>query len=128
MKGWTENGKPVPPFTHFAGLYRRATGSDPFKLDRAWLDAKPHLDGDTPFDFSSTNDIIGGNSGSPVIDAEGRAVGLVFDGNIHSLGGNFSYDGTSNRAVSVDTAALLAALRIVYANQALAGELTSGHL
>ena len=128
VKGWNENGHQVPAFTKFGGLYDRATGSDPFKLTRPWLDAKSHLDLDTPFDFVSTNDIIGGNSGSPVIDAKGNAVGLIFDGNIHSLGGDFTYDGTQNRAVAVDTTALLAALKTVYRNQTLANELTSGHL
>ncbi len=128
VKGWDEDGKPVPAFTHFAGLYDRATGSEPFMLSKAWLDAKPHLDLDTPFDFASTNDIIGGNSGSPVIDAQGHAVGLVFDGNIHSLGGDFTFDGTRNRAVSVDTAALLEALKTVYRNQGLANELLQGHI
>ncbi len=128
VQGWNEDGKPVPAFTRFSGLYDRATGSDPFKLDQAWLDAKPHLDLDTPFDFASTNDIIGGNSGSPVIDARGHAVGLIFDGNIHSLGGDFTFDPTLNRAVSVDTAALLAALKTVYRNQGLADELINGHI
>ena len=128
VKGWNENGKPVPAFTHFRGLYERATGSDPFKLSKAWLDAKSLLDLNTPFDFVSTNDIIGGNSGSPVIDAQGRAVGLIFDGNIHSLGGDFTYDPSENRAVSVDTAALLAALQTVYKNQKLADELVHGHM
>ncbi len=128
VKGWDENGTPVPAFTHLAGLYRRATGSEPFKLSKGWLDAEQHLDLETPFDFASTNDIIGGNSGSPVIDAQGRAVGLIFDGNIHSIGGDFVFDDRQNRAVSVDTAALLAALRTVYRNQPLADELIRGHL
>ena len=128
VKGWDENGRQVAPFTHFAGLYKRATGNDPFALQADWLAAKSKLDLATPFDFSSTNDIIGGNSGSPVIDAKGRAVGLIFDGNIHSLGGNFVYDGKLNRAVAIDTAALLAALRVVYGDQMLADELTKGHL
>ncbi|WP_240758920.1 S46 family peptidase [Lichenicoccus roseus] len=128
VKGWDENGHQVPAFTRFSGLYDRATGSDPFKLTKPWLAAKSKLDLDTPFDFASTNDIIGGNSGSPVIDAKGHAVGLIFDGNIHSLGGDFTYDGSQNRAVSVDTTALLAALKTVYRNQALADELVSGHL
>ncbi len=128
VKGWNENGTPVPAFTHLAGLYRRATGSDPFKLSKGWLDAKQHLDLETPFDFASTNDIIGGNSGSPVIDAQGHAVGLIFDGNIHSIGGDFVFDDRLNRAVSVDTAALLVALQTVYRNQALADELIHGHL
>ena len=128
VKGWDENGKQVPAFTTFAGLYDRATGSDPFQLAQAWIDAKPHLDLATKFDFASTNDIIGGNSGSPVIDARGHAVGLIFDGNIHSLGGDFVYDGSQNRAVAVDSSAILAALRTVYKDDALADELVRGHL
>ena len=128
VKGWDQNGTEVPPFTHFAGLYKRATGNAPFALPNDWLAAKAKLDLGTPFDFSTTNDIIGGNSGSPVIDAKGHVVGLVFDGNIHSLGGNFFYDAKLNRAVAVDTAALLAALRTVYGDQPLAAELTNGHL
>ncbi len=128
VKGWDENGKPVPPFTDFAGLYERATGSDPFRLSQSWIDARPHLDLKTRFDFATTNDIIGGNSGSPVIDAKGHAVGLIFDGNIHSIGGDFAYDGAQNRAVAVDSAAILTALRDVYKNQTLAGELVRGHL
>ena len=115
VKGWNENdGKPVSPFTTLAGLYDRATGSDPFELARNWIDAKGRLDLRTRFDFATTNDIIGGNSGSPVIDAQGHAVGLIFDGNIHSIGGHFVYDGAQNRSVAVDTTAILAALRTVY--------------
>lgn len=126
--GWNENGKPVPPFTDFAGLYRRATGADPFKLPDSWLKEKSSLDLATPMNFVTDNDIIGGNSGSPVIDREGHAVGLIFDGNIHSLGGNFVYDGGDNRAVAVDTAALEQAVRKVYRLPRLADELSSGHL
>ncbi|MCQ8240482.1 S46 family peptidase [Rhizosaccharibacter radicis] len=128
VKGWNENGRQIPAFTTFEGLYRRATGSDPFKLTRQWLDAKNRLNLNTPFDFASTNDIIGGNSGSPVIDKNAHAVGLIFDGNIHSLGGDFTYDGATNRAVAVDTAAIVEALKVVYRNQSLAGELERGHL
>jgi hypothetical protein len=125
--GWNEGGKPVPPFTDFAGLYARATGADPFKLPDSWLKAKSSLDLSTPMDFVTDNDIIGGNSGSPVINRQGEAVGLVFDGNIHSLGGNFTYDGSNNRAVSVDTTALLEAVRKVYHLPQLADELRNGH-
>ncbi len=128
VKGWDENGKAVPAFTYFSGLYDRATGSDPFKLTKPWLDAKAHVNMKTPYDFVSTNDIIGGNSGSPVINSEGHAVGLIFDGNIHSLGGDFYYDESTNRAVAVDTAAIMEALKVVYKNQALAKELSQGHL
>ncbi|MBU6405163.1 MAG: S46 family peptidase [Proteobacteria bacterium] len=126
VKGWDEHGKPVPPFTHFAGLYQRATGSDPFKLPADWIAAKDKLDLRTPFDFVTTNDIIGGNSGSPVINRQGEVVGLIFDGNIHSLGGAFWYDARLNRAVAVDSAALIEAIRTVYGDQKLADELVNG--
>lgn len=126
--GWNENGKPVPAFTHFDGLYKRATGADPFKLPESWVKAQSTLDLSTPMNFVSDNDIIGGNSGSAVIDREGHAVGLIFDGNIHSLGGDFVYDGSNNRAVSVDTAALVEAVRKVYNLPRLADELSQGHL
>jgi S1-C subfamily serine protease len=78
------------------------------------------------FDISSSNDIIGGNSGSPLIDAQGRVVGAIFDGNIHSLGGSYGYDPALNRAVSVSTAAITEALTKVYENRALVQELTGG--
>ena len=124
--GWKEKGQDVPPFTDFAGAYNRATGADPFKLPDSWLKAKPSLALKTHFDFvtDNDNDIIGGNSGSPVINREGHAVGLIFDGNIHSLGGDFTFDETSNRAVAVDTAALVEAVRNVYRLPRLADELT----
>ncbi len=127
VKGWMEKGKMVPPFTHFAGLYRRATGAPPFQLPESWIKARPHLDLSTPMDFVTDNDIIGGNSGSPVINREGRVVGLIFDGNIHSLGGNFYFNDADNRAVAVDTAALDQALRKVYHQNRLAEELEKGH-
>jgi hypothetical protein len=126
--GWNENGEPVPPFTHIDGLYKRATGSDPFKLPDSWVKAQGKLTMSTPMDFVTDNDIIGGNSGSPVIDRQGHAVGLIFDGNIHSLGGDFVYDGSNNRAVAVDTAALVEAVRKVYNLPRLADELSQGHM
>ncbi len=127
VKGWDEHGHEVAPFTTFAGAYQRATGSDPFRLPDSWVAAKDRLNLDTPFDFASTNDIIGGNSGSPVINRNAEVVGLVFDGNIHSLGGAYWYDERLNRAVSVDSAALLEAVRRVYDLPALADELKNGH-
>ena len=96
-----------------------------FDLPERWVKNKGKLDLKVPFNFVCTADIIGGNSGSPVVDRDGHAVGLIFDGNIHSLGGDFAYDGRQNRAVAVDTAAILAALRQVYRNDALADELTA---
>ncbi|HKT28467.1 S46 family peptidase [Dyella sp.] len=128
VTGWNENGKPVPPFTYIGGLYERATGADPFKLPDSWANAQNKLDANTPMNFVTDNDIIGGNSGSAVIDREGHAVGLIFDGNIHSLGGDFVYDGSNNRAVAVDTAVLLESVRKVYNLPRLADELTQGHL
>lgn len=123
IAGWTYRGETVPPFTSFAGLYERATGKPPFKLDPRWIAAKDTLNPDTVFNISSTNDIIGGNSGSPLINAKGDVIGAVFDGNIHSLGGNYGYDPAINRSVSVSTAAISEALRKVYHADALADEL-----
>ena len=128
VQGWEERGEPVPAFTDFAGLYARATGSQPFRLPASWLGAKSTLVPVTHFDFVATDDIVGGSSGSPVIDRDAEVVGLVFDGNIHSLGGDFWYDPDKDRAVALDSGALLAALRKVYALPALADELVNGHL
>ncbi|WP_147092040.1 S46 family peptidase [Swaminathania salitolerans] len=127
VKGWRKNGVEVAPFTDFAGMYRHATGSEPFALPERWLDAKPRLDLSTHLDFVSTNDIVGGNSGSPVLDRKGHAVGLIFDGNLPSLAGTLYYDIASNRAVATDTSAIVAALRDVYDEPALARELSQGH-
>jgi hypothetical protein len=123
IDGWTYNGQTVPPFTYFKGLYERATGEPPFELDPRWVAAKGKLNPDTVFNISTTNDIIGGNSGSPLINAKGEVIGAVFDGNIHSLGGNYGYDPALNRSVSVSTAAVSEALRKVYGAGALADEL-----
>jgi hypothetical protein len=114
LRGWEEGGKKVTPVTTLGGAFDRATGKDPFALPKSWIDNKAKLDLSTPFNFSSTNDIIGGNSGSPVLDREGHIVGLVFDGNIHSLGGDYAYDGKDNRAVAVHSAALLETLTNIY--------------
>ena len=127
VRGWDEQGRPVAAFTDIGGLFARATGSAPYLLPASWALAEPRLDQKTPLDFVTTNDIAGGNSGSPVIDRDGRLVGRVFDGNIHSLGGDFWYDPKDNRAVAVDMPALLDALRTVYAMDGLAAELTAGH-
>ena len=125
VQGWTYHGTTVEPFTNFGGLYARATNSEPFRLPQRWVDAKNRLDLQTPFNVSTNNDIIGGNSGSPLIDSEGRVVGAIFDGNIHSLGGDFGFDPRLNRAVAVLTAAIGPALRNVYLLPALADELES---
>lgn len=123
VEGWTYRGVTVPPFTYIGGLYERATGSEPFNLAPMWAAAEDRVNKETVYDFVSTNDIIGGNSGSPVINAEGEVIGAAFDGNIHSLGGSFGYDGTLNRTVTVSTAAITEALRNVYNQPRLLEEL-----
>jgi Peptidase S46 len=127
VQGWTYQGKTVTPFTDFGGLYARATGSAPFRLPQRWLDAQSRLDPKTPFDVTTNNDIIGGNSGSPLIDAHGQVVGAIFDGNIHSLGGDFGFDPKVNRAIAVLTAAIGPALRNVYRMPGLADEVENEH-
>ena len=123
IEGWTYQGRTVEPFTRMAGLFERATGQPPYDLPQRWIDLKDRLDGATVFNIASSNDIIGGNSGSPLINARGEVIGAVFDGNIHSLGGAYGYDATLNRAVSVSTAAITESLRKVYGRTALLAEL-----
>jgi len=125
VAGWTYHGETVAPFTNFSGLYARATDSEPFRLPQRWRDAQNRIDPQTPLDVSTNNDIIGGNSGSPLIDREGRVVGAVFDGNIHSLGGEFGFDPRLNRSIAVLTTAIGPALRNIYQLPALADELES---
>jgi len=123
VEGWTWRGETVGPFTRFKGLYERATGQYPFALTPRWIAAQSKLNPETVFDISESIDIIGGNSGSPLIDAKGDVIGAVFDGNIHSLGGDFAYDGAVNRGVTVSTAAITEALDKVYGDTALVREL-----
>jgi V8-like Glu-specific endopeptidase len=125
VRGWDENGTAVPPFTDIAGTFAHATGSYPFALPASWLAAKDRLDLRKRMNLVTTNDIIGGNSGSPLVNARGEIVGLVFDGNIHSLGGNYWYDERLNRTVSVHSSAILEALGKVYGAERLVRELES---
>lgn len=124
IKGWTEGEKVIKPFTEAKGLYERATGQAPFALPKRWVDAEKAVNPSTRFNQVSTNDIIGGNSGSPLIDKDAHIVGLIFDGNIHSLGGAYWYDPVLNRAVSVHTAIMLEALDKVYGMKHIKKELT----
>jgi V8-like Glu-specific endopeptidase len=126
VKGWTEGGREVTPFTTLQGLYNRHTGSAPFNLPARWLERKAHVALDTPFNLVADTDIIGGNSGSPMIDREGRIVGLIFDGNIHSLGGEFWFDASKNRAIAVDSRGIREALRSVYQADRVLAEI-DGH-
>lgn len=123
VEGWTERGKKVPPVTTLGGTYERATGNEPFDLAPAFAANERRVNKAVVYDFVTTNDIIGGNSGSPVIDREGTVIGAAFDGNIHSLGGNYGYDPVLNRTVVVSAAAVSEALRAIYPNPALAKEL-----
>jgi hypothetical protein len=127
VKGYMENGKMISPFTEIRGLYVRGDEhkqQPPYKIAESWMKARGSIKLTTPFDFVSTNDIVGGNSGSPVINAKGELVGLIFDGNIQSLPGYFVYDSTVNRAVSVDSRGMLEALKSVYKADAIVSELT----
>ena len=123
VQGWNEAGKPVPPFTRLATLFDRATGQDPFRVPDSWLKAKASLDLQTPFNLSGNNDIVGGNSGSALINARGEVVGLMFDGNIHSISGSYWFDTEKNRSVGVHPSIMREALTKVYGATALAAEL-----
>ncbi|HEY8051557.1 MAG TPA: S46 family peptidase [Steroidobacteraceae bacterium] len=123
VQGWREGSQEVEPFTHTARLFERATGQEPFKVPDSWLAVKAQLDPQTRFDLSTNNDIVGGNSGSPLIDTKGRLVGLMFDGNIHSIAGDYWFDPKLNRAVAVDTPIILEALRKVYKAKELLAEM-----
>jgi hypothetical protein len=124
VKGYDQYGQHVAPFTTMAGAFTRATGAAPFKLPASWTDAKSRINLDQKFNFCTTNDIIGGNSGSPVIDKDAEVVGLIFDGNIQSLGGDFGFDPAVNRAVAVDAGAIREALDNIYHADRVVSELT----
>ena len=132
--GWRENGVAVPAFTDFAGAYRRHTGAVPFALPASWLKAQARVDPQTPFNLVTNYDIIGGNSGSPMVNKNAEVIGLIFDGNIHSfihsfihsLGGEFGFDDSTNRAVAVSSVAILQALDKVYAAAHIAAEIRAG--
>ncbi len=127
VKGYEEDGKKVPPITTFAGLYERARehhNQPPFNLPPRWEKAKDKLNLQTGFNFVCTADIIGGNSGSPVVNRDAEVVGLIFDGNIQSLALDFAYTEEQARAVSVASQGIVEALRKVYDAGDLADELT----
>jgi hypothetical protein len=123
VQGWTESGKPVDAVTHLDRAFERATGSSPFKIPDRWLAAKDRLDMRTPFCIATNSDIVGGNSGSPLIDSKGRIVGLIFDGNIHSISGDYWFDAARNRAIAVHPAIIREALDKVYGAKSLLAEI-----
>ena len=126
-KGYVENGKKIPYSTTIGGAYTHAEehgSKPPYQLPESWLKMKPKLTLATPFNFVSTADIIGGNSGSPTVNKKGEVVGIIFDGNIQSLVWNFFFDDKEGRAVSVDSRGIIEALRKIYGAEGLASELT----
>jgi hypothetical protein len=129
VKEYAENGKKIPYFTTLGGTYEHAAANDskpPYALPQSWLKAKSSLTLNTPFNYVSTADIIGGNSGSPTVNQAGEVVGIIFDGNIQSLVWNFAFDDKEGRSVHVDSRGILEALRAVYGANPLAQELVSG--
>ena len=130
VSGYEAGGKFIEPLTDFAGLYARSAehhDQPPFDLPRAWVEQKTKLDLATPLNFATTADILGGNSGSPVVDEKGEFVGIIFDGNEPSLSGRYAYDPAQNRSIAVESAAIVEALRQIYHADALVAELESGH-
>jgi hypothetical protein len=126
VKGYTENGQFIPPITTMGGAFEHANkhgNKTPWALPQSWHKHKDAIDAKTPFNFVSTCDIIGGNSGSPVINREGEFVGIIFDGNIQSLVGDFIFDETQNRAVSVHSSSIIESMKKIYGAEALAAEL-----
>jgi len=130
VAGYVENGDTVPAITTMEGLYARSAAHhdrEPFDLPPRWVGREAALQPDTPLNFVTTCDIIGGNSGSPTVNRAGEFVGIIFDGNIHSLAADFGYDDPLSRALSVHSAGIIAAIRQVYGANALADELVNGH-
>jgi len=126
VKGYQEDGKPIPFETNMGGAYEHAAAHGdqaPYNLPESWMKSKSKLDLKTPLNFVSTADIIGGNSGSPTVNKKGEVVGIIFDGNIQSLPWNFAFSDLQGRAVSVDSRGIQEALRKIYGATALADEL-----
>jgi hypothetical protein len=123
VAGYSVAGKQIAPATFTSGLFERATGADPFKLPPSWIAAQSSLNPQQAFNFANTNDNVGGNSGSPVVNKAGEVVGLAFDRNIQALGGDFGYDGKVNRAVAVSVGILREGLAKVYHADRIVDEL-----
>jgi hypothetical protein len=127
VKSYRQGNEVIPPWTTFAGLYERAAEHDnqpPFQLNDRWLERKGKLKLDTPFNLICTADVVGGNSGSPLISRDAEIVGLVFDGNLESLAWDFVFDETRGRTLAVHSATILEALRKIYDAAELADELS----
>jgi Peptidase S46 len=123
VKGWTEKGTEVRPWTELSRAFERATGEPPFRIPPRWVAAKDRLDLSTRVNFTTDNDVVGGNSGSPMLSAAGEIVGLAFDGNIHSISGSYWFDERTNRTIGVHPAYIRTALEQVYDAKALLTEI-----
>jgi hypothetical protein len=123
VQGWVEKGRPVEPFTRLSTAFDRATGQPPFRIPDSWQKVKASLDLSTPVNLSTNNDIVGGNSGSALLNARGEVVGLMFDGNIHSISGAYWFDTAKNRSIAVHPAIMKEALSKVYRADDLLREL-----
>jgi hypothetical protein len=131
VKGYEEDRQPVPAFTTFAGLYARAKEMrerPPFDLPASCENGRARLNLKTPYNFVSTDDIIGGNSGSPVVNRAGEFVGIIFDGNLQSLPWDYAFEEKQGRATSVDSAAILEGLDKIYHAKELVRELREGKM
>lgn len=129
VKGYEDGGVVVPWATQIGDLYRknkRAHNQDPYQLPQRFFDHMGDVDFTVPYNFVSTNDIIGGNSGSPIFNQQGELVGIIFDGNLPQLSNRFLYRSDTERSVSVHSAGILHVLERIYENDALVKELTSG--
>ena len=129
VQGYEENGRQIPAMTTYGSLFERAKEMEhrpPFDLPPLWQKRGGRLNAKTPFNFVSTCDIIGGNSGSPVVNRAGEYVGIIFDGNLQSLPWDYAFSERQGRATSVHSAAIHEALTKVYGAKALAAELLAG--
>ena len=125
VQGWRDRGQDIQPFTRLETAFARATGEAPFAIPSSWQQKREELNPDTPFNLSTNNDIVGGNSGSPLLNAQGEIVGLIFDGNIHSISGSYGFDPVMNRSVAVHPAIMQTALEQVYQAQSLLHEINA---
>jgi hypothetical protein len=129
LKGYEQHGEKIPYSTTLGGAFEHAAqhgNQAPYELPKSWIDSKAVLNLKTPYNDVSTPDIIGGNSGSPVVNKRGEVVGIIFDGNIQSLSWDFQYDDRQGRAIQVDARAIIESLRKIYHADALVQELMSG--
>ena len=130
LRGYDQDGIAVPASTTMGDVFSYASHREdqpPYQISPSWVAAKPKIKADTPFDFVCTADIVGGNSGSPVVNKQGEVVGLIFDGNIQSLGATYAYTDAQARSVAVHSEAIIEALRHIYGADALADEIVTGH-